>query len=671
MDGAMEGDDTDSEAPTHFGRYVVQATLGDGSTGVVYRGRDETLNRDVAIKVLHRHLLESPKERETFLAEARLLAALDHPVIVPVYDVGQTEDGLCYLVAKLVPGTDLRVRLRQGKPTRGEAVAIVARVAEALDYAHRQHLIHRDIKPANILLDQAGNPVLVDFGLALREQDFGMGPTFVGTVPYMSPEQARHEGHCVDLRTDIYALGVVLYEMLAGRRPFVSDSKAELLEMIRNQPAPSLSTIDATIPPELDRICLKALANRREDRYASARAFAKDLRRWQATAAEADRVDDAFTSRSARTVSFEGRPEPVGSPPPVRVRWGLGVILSLAVLLVAWVAWSASRHNTPDRPSEPDKTVAAPPPAVETTPHVIRPSRTLRLHAAGVMAVAFSPDGKILASAGKDRTIYLWDTATWKPSAPMTGHTGDVVALVFSPDGKQLASASSAADTCAVRLWAVASAKPLKTLGGANRGMWGIAFSPDGKTLVCGGWETTLHFFTVETGQETQPILRTAPRFLRGVSFSSDRKTVVAGGDGPIRLWDASTREEIPSSFPQMCPMFFPDGKRIAGWSCEDGRVTIADAGRVVAVWRAHPHFIEGLTVSPDGRFLASVGDEGLAKIWNAANQDEVAQLVGHRGSVYAASFTPDGQKLATAGQDDWTVRLWDLPRVCHVVRAR
>jgi hypothetical protein len=263
------------------GRYRLERVLGHGSYGDVYLAQDVDLRRQVAIKLPRKQALANLVNVESYLAEARNAASLDHPHIITVYDVGRTLDGSIYVVSRFIDGRPLDELIRDRLFDFRTAVQLLLQVSEALDHAHQRRLVHRDIKPANILVEEAtGKPYIADFGLSIREEDYLQEGRIAGTPSYMSPEQVRGEGHRLDGRSDLFSLGVVMYQVLTGSLPFVGTTNALLEKQILHEDPPSLRYLKPAIPEEIERICLKLLRKRASERYSRGRDLADDLRNW-------------------------------------------------------------------------------------------------------------------------------------------------------------------------------------------------------------------------------------------------------------------------------------------------------------------------------------------------------------------------------------------------------
>jgi len=263
---------------TLAGRYRIEALIAEGGFGRVFRGFDPELQRRVAIKIPQPRQGSRAESPDSFLDEARKAASLRHPGIVAVHDAGK-EDGLFFIVSDLIEGTNLSDAIAAHRPGPQEAARLIADVAEALHHAHEQGFVHRDIKPANILIDGQGRPLVTDFGIAATKDELDRGKAATsGTLAYMAPEQVAGEIQLVDARTDIYALGVVLYEMLAGRLPYQGRTPTALREQILFRPAVPLRAVDSGIPAELEAICMRCLAKHPADRYATAKDLADALR---------------------------------------------------------------------------------------------------------------------------------------------------------------------------------------------------------------------------------------------------------------------------------------------------------------------------------------------------------------------------------------------------------
>jgi len=644
---------TGPDAIGRLGHYEILNVVGRGGTGVVLRAFDEKLHRVVAVKVLDPVLAGNGTARVRFVREARAAAAVSHDRVIGIFEV---EDGgpVPYLVMQYVEGKTLQQKIdREGPLPLSETLRIGLQAAEGLAAAHQQGLIHRDIKPANILLENGVERVKIsDFGLARAADDPGVTRSGVlaGTPAYMSPEQAS--GETLDHRSDLFSLGSVLYAMCAGHPPFRADTTVAVIRQVCDGASKPLREVNPAVPEWLAALVGKLQAKKPADRYATAAEVAAILGR-----------------RLAELQSgTEPRPEPDAAPAGRgrRVRLGGAALVALLAVTAVWTAakyWPGQRDQAKGDPPAPQ------PPPAPAGPVTLKPGRDLLRHTAGVRTLAFSPDGTVLASGGVDRVIYLWDTATWEPRGPLD-HQGAVSALAFAPGGGRLAAVTSGGDTCRVRVWDVKAARQLEPLGPGGAGkMWDVAYAPNGQALICGGSDKKLYLLDAATGAEQVLVPEAAPQLVRGLSISPDGSRVAAGGSGVTKVWDTATGLEVPTpvKLPSgMCPTFLPSGG-LVGWNYQEGRVILCDpSGQERKHWRSPKGNVDGLAVSADGRFVAGIGQNGMARVLSAADLTEVAVLDGHRGTVWAVAFSPDGTKLATGGEVDHTISIWNLPPVCH-----
>ena len=331
--------------PDKIGRYRIQEMIETGSFGSVFLGRDAELGRDVAVKVLH-HIPDSSQPKEKLRKEAKNLAALRHPSLLSVYDFGVDETGCAFVVTEYLSGPSLKQRLEQRDIRKSEATKAICQVAEALHYAHRKGFIHRDVKPANVVFDDKDHAKLVDFGLVLLDDEQSRTRNQVaGTPAYMAPEQTEGRSHHLDGRCDIWALGVILYEIWSGQKPFRGATTTELFDAIQNREAKPLRMI-GDVPPDIEAIISKCMAKAVADRYDSAEDVALALTQFL-TQEESGDVPDSLSSSKSTPI-----------PAKKETTALTGVCAVLVVVAVGAIWFFASEQNTGEGNQQEPPTVA-------------------------------------------------------------------------------------------------------------------------------------------------------------------------------------------------------------------------------------------------------------------------------------------------------------------------
>jgi WD40 repeat protein/tRNA A-37 threonylcarbamoyl transferase component Bud32 len=681
--------------------YEILDELGRGGMGVVYKARQLALKRTVALKMIRDSALAGSADRARFRQEAEAVARLQHPNIVQVYEVGEHE-GTPFFSLEYCPGGSLAGKLQAMPLPPDEAARLAEILARAVHAAHQAHVLHRDLKPANVLLAADGTPKVTDFGLAKRLDEAGQTASgaVVGTPSYMAPEQAAGRTKEVGPAADVYALGAVLYECLAGRPPFRAATALETLrQVLAEEPVP-VRRLQPGVPRGLETICHKCLHKEPRKRYASAEALAEDLRRFQAgEPIRARRV------RSPERVLKWVRRRPL-------VAGLLAAVLLVTVVGISAFAWAFDQalqgradalRGEANTAAEKKKADAA----LKKADAALKLKEKQWLRAEMLLYLSHIQEAdRLLQNGNLSACRAVLQECRWDLRGPeyhyLANQLANRKALSLPLDDKGLSSLALSADgkrLCwgipggTVKVWDLEAGKELYTLapGTLPPGNEGIlALSGDGKRL-CSGSRYTIKVWDVEAGKEIRTLTLPGPpggqpplpgdlgRGVRSLALSGDGKRLVSVHFvaferlyDAIKVWDVDTGKELRSlpgdtnHVPSLA--LSGDGKLLYSGHA-GGTITVWDleAGKEARTLAGHKGRVSSLALSGDGKRLVSgseagtaYGKEGTIKVWDLSTGKEIRTLPGYVGERGSLALSGDGKWLY-AGRWGGTVTEWDL----------
>jgi WD40 repeat protein len=667
--------------------YEIEGVLGRGGMGVVYRARQSSLKRLVALKMILAGAHAGDRDLTRFRSEAEAVAQLRHPNIVQIYEVGE-QDGLPYFSLEHLPGGSLAQQLNGIPWPARRAAELVEVLAGAVHAAHQQGIVHRDLKPANVLLAEDGTPKVTDFGLAKR-LDAASGQTqsgaIVGTPSYMAPEQASGRGKEVGPAADVYALGAILYELLTGRPPFRAESPLDtVLQVVSEEPVPP-GRLVPRLPRDLETICLKCLQKEPARRYASAALLAEDLHRFQ-----------AGEPVQARPVGALGR---LG-------RWcrrnpALAALIATAVLLLltttaittgAYFRIDRARGEALESATTAREERSQAEEARSRADRQRQEAESERSRAEAllygnrlVLAERYWSAGNVeLADRQLDECpsdLYRWEWYYLKrlchaELATRPAPADQVSRLVaISHDGRRIASVCrprhqygrfAAPSNWSVRIWLAGSGRDMQEIELGQAAVRTLTFSADGRNLAVACEDGTVQHWEVGK-DEVQCTLRGQTDLLHAVAYQPNGRLLATGGE-TIKVWDAGTGKELYTLTGHTGPVnnlaFSPDGRTLASAGRDDTIRLWNTAGlpeqapKESRILARHQGQVLEVAYSFDGRRLASAGGDDTVRVWELATGKSIA-LQGTTGRVHALAFSPDNKRIATGGNAR-TVAVWE-----------